>query len=143
MNDAVFAWASGAAVVGWLALGIAALAPPGRGRAAALVFGGRGVPLALCLVYAGLLITHWGSSPAGGFGSLSAVQTLFSVPGKALGAWVHFLAFDLLVGHWMVLHVFARGRSRWPLALLLPSTFMYGPLGVLLFLGTYKRWNRV
>ena len=49
---------------------------------------------------------------------------------------VHFLAFDLWVGHWMAADVLARGRARWPLLVLLPATFMYGPLGLLLYLAT-------
>lgn len=132
MNDTTFAIASIAAIFGWIALGLAVLAP-GRLRAALMTFGGRYVPAALCLLYAVVLAIHWGSAPGGGFGNLAAVQALFAVPGKMLGGWVHFLAFDLLVGHWLVDDVLAHGRARWPLLVVLPATFLYGPLGVLLY----------
>ncbi|MBP6901364.1 MAG: DUF4281 domain-containing protein [Burkholderiaceae bacterium] len=134
MNEALFSAASLAAMVGWLGLALAALAPPGRWRVALLAFGGRVVPVALCAAYAGLLVWHWGSAPGGGFSSLAAVMALFSVPGKMLGGWLHFLAFDLLVGHWLVAAVLASGRSRWVLLPVLPATFLYGPLGLLLYL---------
>ena len=132
MNETLFSVASVAAMLGWLALGVGVIAPPGRLRASLLVVAWRWVPTALCALYAWLLAMHWGSAPGGGFSSLAAVQALFAVPGKVLGGWVHFLAFDLWVGHWMAADVLARGRARWPLLVLLPATFMYGPLGLLL-----------
>lgn len=133
MNETTFSIASVAALFGWIALGCAVLSPPGRLRAALLTFGGRYVPGALCLLYAVVLALHWGSAPGGGFGNLAAVQALFAVPGKMLGGWVHFLAFDLLVARGVIDDVLAHGRARWPLLIVLPAMFMYGPLGLLLY----------
>lgn len=133
MNETIFSLASLGAMLGWVVLGIAALLRPGRWQAALLQAAGRVVPLALCLLYAVLLALHWGTAPGGGFANLAAVQALFAVPGKMLGGWVHFLAFDLWVGHWMVQDTLAHGRARWPLWVLLPATFLYGPLGLLLY----------
>ena len=62
-----------------------------------------------------------------------------------LGAWTHFLAFDLLIGRWMVDDALGPGRSRLPLVLSLPVTFMFGPLGLLLYLGgrsLQRGWSR-
>lgn len=134
MNDTLFTTAGIASITGWLALGFGAWLPAGRGRAALLALGGRVIPLGLCLLYAGLLWRHWGSAPGGGFSSLAGVQALFLVPGKALGAWVHFLAFDLLVGRWITDELLASGWSRAWLLPALPATFLYGPLGVLVYL---------
>ena len=133
MIEATFSAASLAAVVAWAGLGIAVLVPNGRLRASLLAFGGRVVPVGLCVLYTYLLITHWGSAPGGGFSSLAAVLALFSAPGKMLGGWVHFLAFDLLVGRWLVDDALASRRSRLILLIPLPVTFMYGPLGLLLY----------
>lgn len=133
MNEVVFSAASLAAVVAWAGLGMAVLVPIGRLRAALLVFGGRVVPVGLSLLYTYLLITHWGSAPGGGFSSLAAVQALFSASGKMLGGWVHFLAFDLLAGRWLVDDALASRRSRLILLIPLPVTFMYGPLGFVLY----------
>lgn len=102
-------------------------------RSAILLCSGRGVPILLCVAYVVVLIQFWGSTPGGGFQSLGAVQTLFAAPGKMLGAWTHFLAFDLLVGRWMVDDALSQSRSRIPLVLALPATFLFGPAGVLLY----------
>jgi len=142
MNETLFSAASLVAMLGWGMLGLGAWVRTGVLRTRLLALGGRGVPLGLCLLYAGLLITHWGSAPGGGFGSLAAVMALFAVPGKMLGAWVHFLAFDLLVGRWMVDDVLSNGRSRWGLVLSLPLAFLFGPLGLLVHVLTRRAGPR-
>lgn len=66
--------------------------------------------------------------PAGwGFGSLSAVRALFSSDWGLLAGWVHYLAFDLLLG----VEVDRRFNRRLPqLRLLcLLGTFLFGPVG--------------
>jgi hypothetical protein len=66
---------------------------------------------------------------------------LFSSKGPLLAGWIHFLAFDLLIGRWQVDRVLAAGR---PLLLrvltlfCLFATLMFGPLGLLLFLVVFK-----
>ena len=135
MNEAIFSSASLCAMAAWVALAIAAALPAGAARGRLLFVAGRASPIVLCVLYALLLFRHWGSSPDGGFANLAAVGRLFAAPGKMLGGWVHFLAFDLLVGRWMVDDSLLPGRSRWLLALALPATFMYGPMGVLVYLG--------
>ena len=134
MNETIFSLASLAAVAAWIGLAVAAAIAPGRAREGLLLVAGRVVPLALCVLYAILLVTHWRAAPGGGFSSLDAVLVLFAAPGKVLGAWVHFLAFDLFVGRWLVDDAVSPARSRWPLWLGLPATFLYGPIGVLLYL---------
>jgi hypothetical protein len=131
MNDLLFSVASLCAIAGWLALGLAVVTPPGRARVSLLGLGGRVIPVGLCLLYAAVLAAHWGKAPGGGFASLAEVQSLFAVPGKMLAGWVHFLAFDLLVGHGIVAHALAHGRARWPLLIILPAAFLFGPLGIL------------
>ena len=52
----------------------------------------------------------------------------------ALAGWVHYLAFDLLVGAW---EARTARREALPHPVLLPClalTFLFGPLGLLLFL---------
>ena len=43
--------------------------------------------------------------------SLKGVMTIFRDPTSALGCWVHYLAFDPLVGRWMLLDSVERGAS--------------------------------
>jgi Domain of unknown function (DUF4281) len=143
VNETIFSLASLAAVVAWVGLAVAAAIKPGRVRGALLLLAGRAVPLVLCVLYVILLATHWGAAPGGGFSSLAAVLALFAVPGKMLGGWVHFLAFDLFVGRWMVDDALSPARSRWPLWPGLPATFLYGPLGVLLYLAARAAVARV
>jgi hypothetical protein len=38
----------------------------------------------------------------GGFSTLAGVAVLFSNPWLLLAGWVHYLAFDLLIGSWEV-----------------------------------------
>ena len=60
---------------------------------------------------------------------------LFTSPEIALAGWVHYLAFDLFVGAW---EVRTARREAIPHLLVLPClvlTFLFGPVGFLLFLG--------
>ncbi|MBP8138649.1 MAG: DUF4281 domain-containing protein [Alicycliphilus sp.] len=134
MTDALFSIVSLVAMLAWLLLALAAPLPMGAVRRALLFAAGRGVPVVLCAFYMLLLQRYWGATPGGGFQSLGAVQVLFSAPGKMLGAWTHFLAFDLLVGRWMVDDASVPGHSRLALVPALPATLFFGPLGVLLYL---------
>jgi hypothetical protein len=134
VNETIFGAASLSAVAAWTGLAVAAAIAPGSARDRWLLIAGRVIPLALCVLYVFVLAAHRGSAPGGGFSTLATVLALFSVPGKMLGGWVHFLAFDLFVGRWMVDDALLPQRSRWPLWLGLPATFLYGPVGVLLYL---------
>src|SRR5689334_20602433 len=111
--DQAFTQASIAAMLGWLLLVAGVLAPAGTTRSRLLWAGGRLLPLLLSAAYLALLVLHWRSAPGGHFGSLAGVATLFASPGKLAGGWVHFLAFDLFIGRWMIDDVLARGASRW------------------------------
>jgi Domain of unknown function (DUF4281) len=93
---------------------------------------GRFVPLALSAVYAALILFFFAKAP-GGFDSLANVQLLFTSPWAALAGWVHYLAFDLFMGCWIARQTMNAGLPRWPLLLILPLTFMFGPIGYLAF----------
>ena len=118
----------------WLLLALAAPMPMGAARRALLFAAGRGAPVALCAVYMVQLARYWGTTPGGGFRSLGTVLVLLSAPGKMLGAWTHFLAFELLVGRWMVDDASVPGNARLALVAALPATFLFGPFGLLLYL---------
>ena len=53
----------------------------------------------------------------------------------ALAGWVHYLAFDLFVGLWIAARADAMRLSLVVQAPILTATFMFGPLGLLLFHG--------
>lgn len=126
--ETAFSAAGGLAMVGWLALAAAPLAP----RAADLV-AGRIIPGALSLGYAVLMALHWAQAP-GGFGTLAEVQALFTHPGVALAGWVHYLAFDLFVGAWIVARARAEGIAHLAILPILPLTLLFGPAGLAAFM---------
>jgi hypothetical protein len=87
------------------------------------------------LIYAALVLPQLGplfaavSSP-----DLATIAALLGTPAGATVAWVHFLAFDLLVGRWAYLDSRERGISPWLMAPVLFLVLMLGPLGFLLYL---------
>jgi hypothetical protein len=102
-------------------------------RLAALV-----VPLLLAAVYAALVL-HAGLVPGGvpgggGFGSLPQVARLFTSQQLLLAGWIHYLAFDLFTGAWQSRDALRLGISRWLVAPCLVLTFLFGPIGLAVYL---------
>ena len=104
---------------------MAAVAAPSRPpRCAALLSAG----------YVAALVTWWPEAHGQGcFGSLAQVATLFSGPGLLLASWVHYPAFDLLVGRWEIDDSGVAGLATWWLLPCLALTFLFGPPGWLLY----------
>lgn len=125
--ESVFSAASGLALLGWLVL----LLAPSRWRLALPL--ALGAASLLAGLYAALLGAFWHQGD-GGFGSLAEVARLFGTPGLLLAGWVHYLAFDLLVGAWQRAEAQRIGLTRLALAPCLLLTFLLGPLGWLAFL---------
>lgn len=139
MLEQAFSVASAAAMLGWLML-IASLFTPPRIGAGLRLAAGRVVPALLSLGYVACLLLWWRGAP-GGFDSLASVAALFGVPGLLLAGWVHYLAFDLLVGRWQVDDAAAigvHGAQAWWLVPCLLLTFMFGPAGWLLYLAARR-----
>jgi hypothetical protein len=139
-----FNLANPVAMLGWLLL-VASLFMPHQGPWATRLraWGGRALPLVLCAGYAVALLAARGSAPGGNFQSLGGVATLFASPSVLLAGWVHYLAFDLLVGRAIVDDAHTQGVSRWAVLPCLPLTFMFGPVGLLLYvaLRSVKTWR--
>ncbi len=92
------------------------------------------VPLILSLVYAAYIVIAMRIGGGMDFGSLSSVMALFTEENAVLAGWVHYLAFDLLVGMWMIKQNENLGLHRLLMAPCLLATFMLGPVGFLLFM---------
>jgi hypothetical protein len=123
----VFSAASTAAMIGWAAL---IFLPRWPLLVALLRYGLIG---ALCLLYAVLAFVYFFRVEDGGFGSIAQVRALFqSDPVLVLG-WVHYLAFDLFVGLWIAENADAAQVSRLLQAPLLLLTFLFGPVGLVVF----------
>lgn len=71
----------------------------------------------------------------GSFDTLDSLAQLFEARGLLLAGWLHFLAFDLLLGAWIARTAAREGMGHWTIMTALGLTFMFGPAGYLLFLG--------
>ena len=87
----------------------------------------------LSLTYAVLIFVYFFLVEGGGFGSIGEVRALFMSDPVLVAGWVHYLAFDLLIGTWIAVEADKRGYNRLLQAPMLVATFMLGPLGLILF----------
>ena len=127
--ETMFGYAGQAAMVGWLIL---ILLPR---RWPALLFVPRFlIPFGLSMLYAGLIFAHVYTVEGGGFGSLAQVKILFDKDELLLAGWIHYLAFDLFIGGWIAVQADKLGINRLIQAPILAATFMFGPVGLALFL---------
>ncbi len=129
--DTVFRIANTVALLAWLAL---LASPPAAGWSRPVWrLTGRVIPLAFALLYGVMLAVHWRGE--GGFDSPAAVRALFDVPGVLVAGWVHYLAFDLFIGSWIAERGAQLGIGHVWLVPVLVLTFLFGPLGLLAFVG--------
>ena len=91
--DTLFALANLTALIGWIAL---ALCSPWAPRASQIVAGGA-IPALLSVGYVALVGASFAGAP-GDFASLDGVGRLFSDRAVLCAGWLHYLAFDLIVG---------------------------------------------
>ena len=125
--ETLFSTAGTIALAGWIVIAVVPLrydAPRHAAIASAVV---------IAMLYSGLIGAFWAQGK-GGFSSLAEVARLFEHPGLLLAGWVHYLAFDLLVGVWERDEARRVGIQQWLLAPCLVLTFLLGPLGWLVFL---------
>lgn len=128
--EQLFSIATTAVLPGWLLL---VFAP--RWRWSARLISAVLLPALLALLYLWLVAAHWGSDPKGGYGSLAEVAALFRSPWLLVAGWVHYLAFDLFVGAWEVRDAERLGISHLLVVPCLALTFLFGPVGLLAYLG--------
>lgn len=123
------------ALLGWMALLASPLLPRFSQWVAGLV-----VPGILSLAYTALILVNWSDAP-GGFDTLENVMLLFDVPAVALAGWLHYLAFDLLIGAWIVRTARDEGITHVLVIPCLALTFLFGPVGFALFMAI--RYSRM
>ena len=88
------------------------------------------------LLFSGLyiiLVVSGLTESSGDFTTLAGVKAMFQNDSVALAGWLHYLAFDLFVGTWIVAN-----SSRYSIkhAYVIPSlilTFLLGPAGLLTY----------
>jgi ABA4-like protein len=126
--DQIFSIANLAAFVSWVLLAVF----PRRRAVDALV--GTVAPVALAIVYTTIIVAALRNSE-GGFSSLAGVAAFFSNPWLLLAGWIHYLAFDLLIGRWEVRDAQEHGVRYVLVVPCLALTFLFGPAGWLLYRG--------
>ncbi|WP_426492619.1 ABA4-like family protein [Hymenobacter sp. 102] len=128
--DFLFSLANPVALLGWALL---VLAP--RWRVTQWVVLSGALPLVLAGCYALLIGSHYLGAHAreGGFSTLADVAVLFRNPWALLAGWVHYLCFDLCLGIWESRDARRRGVPHLLLVPCLLLTFLFGPVGLLLY----------
>jgi hypothetical protein len=131
-NHTIFSAANSLAFFSWIYLAIFPFKP---GTSKLLM----GVSITLLsIAYASLVFGAIGPADFSKFGTLNGVMSLLSSEGAALVGWLHYLAFDLLVGLFIAANAAKHGISRWVILPCFLFTFMLGPVGLLLYL--LVRW---
>lgn len=96
------------------------------------------MPIVLGVVYAWLLATALYGAPGppegAGFSSLDALMKAFSVKQAVVAGWAHYLVFDLFIGAWEARDAQRVGLNHFILIPCLLLTFLFGPLGLLIYL---------
>ncbi len=132
MANSLFSYGNMLAMVGWIALVVALFAKSVRPR---IIVGTRFIiPVLFALAYIALLTMGVDAFKDGGFSSITQVRALFMNDNALTAGWLHYLAFDLFVGTWIVEDGTRRGVMPWLIIPCLALTFMFGPAGYLLYL---------
>lgn len=135
--ETIFSTASTLAMIGWIVLVFLPRRWPVLNAVPALI-----VPGLIAIAYAGIILPALGNGPdGGGFSTLDGVMALFTSPAAVLAGWLHYLAFDLLVGVMIAREEDRQGISRLVQAPILFMTFMFGPAGFLLHLVVSNGWR--
>lgn len=104
-----------------------------RWRATEWLMTYRVVPLFLATLYALFIGQALASNGMMDFTSLTSVMQLFTLPNAAIAGWIHYLAFDLLIGMWMLEQNRTLHIHHLVMVPCLILTFIFGPVGFLLF----------
>ena len=139
--NTIFSIAGSIALPCWAILALSLFVPQTRSWIWAVT--GAVVPAAFAVAYIVLICTGFAEAPNGGFGSVTQVRNLFASDAALVAGWLHFLAFDLFIGTWIVRTGLTARLPRVLLLACLPLTFMLGPIGLLLFLGIRFAWQWV
>lgn len=104
-------------------------------------------PVIIGLFYAisfGLNVFGGYAAEDGSFFTVAGISALFQHPVGVMIGWSHYLVFDLFVGAWIGRDAQRRGIAHWITVPCLLFTFIFGPIGLLLYViarvATGKGW---
>jgi hypothetical protein len=133
--ETIFSLANLVALAVWVVL----VALPRQRRAVDVAVTGAAALFAA--VYFALIASQWTHS-SGSFSTLSGVASLFGNPSLLLAGWLHYLAFDMLVGRWETIDAGERGIPHLAVVPCLLLTFMFGPAGWLAYMAVRTAYGR-
>lgn len=125
--DQIFLLCNNLALAGWILM---VVAPRWKWTFNIIITGG--IIILLSAIYLTLIVLYFGKA-GGNFSSLSGVMKLFENREAVLAGWVHYLAFDMFVGTWMLSNSQKLGIRHWWIIPCLFFTFMLGPIGLILY----------
>jgi len=125
--EIIFKLANWLAVIGWILL----IVLP-RYRSDKWIIGI--IVTLLAIAYTWLVFDTFRPADFKSFRSLQGVTILFQQPKVLLAGWIHYLAFDLMVGCWIKNNARKLRINHWYIVPCLLLTFLLGPLGLLLYL---------
>ncbi len=118
-------------LLGWLLLLVAYF---WAGKREGLVLSAQVVGVILCAVFSVGLFYTWNMEPRGDLFSFEGIVTKFSISERLVFNWIEILAYDLLIGTWMVMDAVRRQLPIYWVLLSLLVLWMFGPLGLCFYL---------
>jgi hypothetical protein len=92
-----------------------------------------GLPALLAVAYVFLIVEGVRQAQGDLFGSIGAIRDLFANDSALAAGWLHYLAFDLFIGTWEAEDAEKSGVPAWLVVPCLALTFLFGPVGLLLY----------
>jgi len=123
----IFSFGNSSVLIGWLLL---IVVPKWKFTKVIIL---NGLIVLFAILYSIFILKGIGQFNPNSFSTLANVKVLFQNDETVAAGWLHYLAFDLFVGTYIVDQSIKLKISRWIYTLILPFTFMFGPIGYLLF----------
>ena len=135
-SEVVFSTCNILAMLGWLTLVFLPRWRYSAGLIAPVI-----IPSLFAILYVILVLPRvaelWGS-----YSSFPTVVALLQQPWIFIAAWVHYLAFDLFIGAWIVRDAQRVGISHMAVIPSLFLTFGFGPMGLLFYYQLRWYWGK-
>lgn len=123
----IFSFGNSFVILGWILL---VFLPDWKNTQAVIL---NGIVVFFAILYSYLIGKDIGNFDPNSFSTLANVKILFQNDDAVAAGWLHYLAFDLFVGAYIVRDSRKLAISRWIYTPILPFAFMFGPVGYLLF----------
>ena len=130
--EEIFSLCNGLALLGWVVL---IFIPSWKKRDQYVL---NFIIMLFVIVYSWIIFSSIDKNIFSNFSTLAGVSKLFADKTLLLAGWIHYLAFDLLAGIYIVRNAAKNGIHHWLTTPALFFTFLFGPFGLLLYFGL--RW---